>query len=135
MTSTDSKIQIVHEIYEAFGRSDVPGILKHLTDDVDWASDSQDRHASWHGPHHGKDQVPGFFAGLAAQVEVLEFTPLSVASNETDVLTVVRFRTRSHATGREATMHLHHWWRFRGDKVYFYRGSEDTAQTAAVLKG
>ena len=26
-----------------------------------------------------------------------------------------------------------HWWKFRGDKICFYRGTEDTAQTAAQL--
>jgi hypothetical protein len=26
-----------------------------------------------------------------------------------------------------------HWWRFRGDKICFYRGTEDTARTADLL--
>jgi hypothetical protein len=30
-------------------------------------------------------------------------------------------------------MNLHHYWRFRGDKVEFFRGSEDTAQLKTVL--
>ena len=28
---------------------------------------------------------------------------------------------------------LHHWWRFRDGKVYYYRGTEDTALTARLL--
>jgi len=38
------------------------------------------------------------------------------------------------ATGKSAVMHLHHWWRFDGDKVSFYRGTEDTALTACLLR-
>jgi ketosteroid isomerase-like protein len=31
-------------------------------------------------------------------------------------------------------MNLHHYWRFRDGKVEYYRGSEDTALTAAILE-
>jgi hypothetical protein len=30
-------------------------------------------------------------------------------------------------------MDLHHWFRFRDGKVYFYRGTEDTALMADAL--
>jgi hypothetical protein len=30
-------------------------------------------------------------------------------------------------------MHLHHYFKFRDGKVYYYRGSEDTAQTVDAL--
>jgi len=31
-------------------------------------------------------------------------------------------------------MDLHHYWRLRDGKVAYYRGSEDTALTAAILE-
>jgi len=31
-------------------------------------------------------------------------------------------------------MDIHHWWRFRGDQIYRYRGTEATARTAEVLR-
>lgn len=129
----DPKIRTVQEIYEAFGRGDVAFILEKLTDDVDWASVSGSTLAPWHGVRRGRGEVPSFFKELAATVEVTEFTPLTFAANETDVLCVVRFASRALDTGKTATMDLHHWWRFRGDKVYFYRGTEDTAVTAEQL--
>ena len=66
-------------------------------------------------------------------MEVEEFTPLTFADNGDDVLTVVRFRACSRATGKVASMHLHHWFHFRGDKIDYYRGTEDTAITLAAL--
>jgi ketosteroid isomerase-like protein len=66
-------------------------------------------------------------------VDVLEFAPLSFAANDTDVMAVIGFGVKSKATGRSAEMELHHWWQFRDGKVFRYRGSEDTALTAAVL--
>jgi hypothetical protein len=32
-------------------------------------------------------------------------------------------------------MDLHHWFRFRDGKIYYYRGTEDSAQTEAALRG
>jgi ketosteroid isomerase-like protein len=58
-----------------------------------------------------------------------------LAANESEVLTLIRFRVASKATGKEAAMNLHHYWRFREGKVERYRGSEDTTQTVATLKG
>ena len=45
----------------------------------------------------------------------------------------VRFRARSRGTGKTAAMDLHHFFRFRDGKIAYYRGTEDTAQTARVL--
>ena len=66
---------------------------------------------------------------------MLEFTPLSLTANDTDVQVLIRFRMKSTASGREGVMNLHHFWRFRDGKVEQYRGSEDTALTAAILSG
>ena len=37
------------------------------------------------------------------------------------------------ATGQQASMTMHHYWRIRGGKIEQFRGSEDTQQTARVL--
>lgn len=129
----DHKIETVQEIYAAFGSGDLDAILARVTDDVDWASEPDSTIAPWHGVRHGKDELPSFFGALASTVEVLEFTPLAFTSSETDVMAVIRFGIKAPATGRSATMDLHHWWRFRDGKACFYRGTEDTAATAALL--
>ena len=131
---TDAKIATVQSVYEAFGRGDVAHILDQLTDDVDWASEAGSDIAPWHGVHKGKGEVPEFFKALAATVEVTEFTLQSIASNDQDVMAVLRFGMRVPRTGKSGAMDLHHWFRFRDDgKIYYYRGSEDTALTAELL--
>jgi ketosteroid isomerase-like protein len=129
----DSKIETVQAVYEAFGRGDLDTILGLVTDDVDWASEPDSTIAPWHGIRHGKAELPSFFATLADSLEVLEFTPQAFASSETDVMAVIRFGAKARATGRSATMDLHHWWRFRDGKICFYRGTEHTAVTAELL--
>ena len=131
---TDPKITTVQHIYEAFGRGDVGFILDQLTDDVDWASCPDSDIAPWHGIHQGKAEVPHFFKALGENLEITEFTPLSFAANDTDVMVVTRWSATARETGRSATMDIHHWWRFRDGKIYLYRGTEDTAQTQDMLR-
>jgi ketosteroid isomerase-like protein len=133
--SADDKIKIITQVYEAFGRGDVGAILDAVSDDVDWAAETTSDAAPWYGVRHGKDEVAGFFSAFGSTMEVEEFTPVSLAANDTDVLTVVRFRARSRSTGKTAAMNLHHFFRFRDGKIAYYRGTEDTAQTVTVLQG
>jgi len=130
---SNENIKTVQVLYEAFGRGDVPRILDELTDDVGWATEAQTAVAPWHRRYVGKDEVPAFFESLAETITVTEFTPLSFTANDTDVMCVIRFGTRSNATDKSATANIHHWWRFRHGKVCYYRGTEDTALTQEVL--
>ena len=107
--SADANIKTIMGVYEAFGRGDVAAILDAVTDDVDWAAEAAGTAAPWYGVRHGKDAVAAFFAEFGSTMEVEEFTPVSIAANDTDVLTVVRFRARSRATGKTAAMDLHHY--------------------------
>jgi ketosteroid isomerase-like protein len=60
-------------------------------------------------------------------------TPTSFAANDTEVHTVVRLTATARATGKQASMDLHHLFRFRDGKVAFYRGTEDTLAVAQTL--
>ena len=132
--SADANIKTVVAAYEAFGRGDVAAILDAVTDDVDWAAEAATPTAPWYGMRRGKDAVARFFTDFGSAMEVEEFTPLTFAANETDVLTVVRCRTRSRQTGKPAAMDLHHLFRFRDGKIAYYRGTEDTAQVEVALR-
>ena len=126
-------IETIETVYAAFGRGDVDTIVANVTDDVDWGTDSSSTGAPWYGFRHGKDGVTSFFADFGKAMDVEDFTPLTFAANDDDVLTVVRFRTRSRATGKVADMQLHHWFHFRDGKIAYYRGSEDTAIAVATV--
>ena len=132
--SADINIKTIARIYEAFGRGDVAAILDAVTDDVDWAAEAASPAAPWYGVRHGKDAVAAFFTDFGSAMEIEEFTPVSIAANDTDVLTIVRCRARSRSTGKAIAMDLHHFFTFRDGKIAYYRGTEDTAQTEAALR-
>jgi uncharacterized protein len=133
MSTQQKNIETVQEIYAAVDRGDVDAILARVTDDVDWAADASGNAAPWYGPRHGHAGVAKFFADLAGSVEITEFVPHSYAAGADDVHLLVDFTFRSIATGREASMTMHHHWRLREGKVERFRGSEDSAATARVF--
>ena len=131
--SADVNIKTIEAVYDAFSRGDVAAILDVVTDDVDWASETTSTVAPWYGvarARQGRRVLRGVRCGDGGE----EFTPISFAANDTEVLTVVRFRVKARATGKIAAMDLHHYFVFRDGKIAYYRGTEDTAQTEAALR-
>ena len=90
----NDNVATVQKIYDAFSRADVDAILGVLTDDVDWAAEASSRQAPWYGARRGKAEVAQFFTDLADAIDVTEFTVLSIGSNQTDVMAVIRFDHR-----------------------------------------
>jgi ketosteroid isomerase-like protein len=131
---SDPKIEAVQRLYEAYGRGDVDAVLAELADNVDWAAEAASASAPWYGSFRGKAEVPRFFKEIGSSIDVTEFTPLSFTSNDTDVIVAVHWAFTVNATGKRAAMNMHHWWRFANGKIAFFRGSEDTEQTAAAFK-
>jgi hypothetical protein len=131
--STADNTKTIQVIYEAFQRGDVGTIVDAVADDVDWASEAQGSAAPWWGVKHGKAGVGEFFQAFGAAMEVEEFTPLVIAAEGDEVLTVVRFRVKARATGKTAAMDLHHRFTFRDGKITYYRGTEDTLVTSETL--
>ncbi len=130
----EDNIKTIQAIYEAFGRGDVGTILEAVTDDVDWASDTSSTVAPWYGVKHGKEGVGSFFAAFGTTMDVDEFTPLTYAADDDAVFALVRFRGSPRSTKKTIEMTLHHYFRFRGGKIFYYRGTEDSAQTEAALR-
>jgi ketosteroid isomerase-like protein len=127
-------IEIIQTMYEAFGRGDLGTIIEALADDVDWGVETETVVAPWYGPRKGHGGVQSFFEDFGLAVEVSEFTPLTFASNDNEVFSLVRCRATVRSTGRPVELVLHHYFRFAGGKIAYYRGTEDTAQVEAALR-
>ena len=67
-------VQLIQELYAAFGRGDVPAILDQLTDDVVWYDPGPPEvpHA---GRYSGREGVGRFFARTDETLEIDEFAP------------------------------------------------------------
>jgi len=131
--TTDPKVEAVQRLYEAYGRGDVDAVLAELADDVDWAAEAASTSVPWYGSYRGKGEVPRFFKEIGAHVEVTDFSVVSLTSNETDVVATIHWTYTVNATGKTAAMYMQHWWRFADGKIVFFRGSEDTEQSASAF--
>jgi hypothetical protein len=65
-------VEVVRELYVAFGRGDVPAILDGLTDDVVWYDPGPPEvpHAGRYG---GPEEVGSFFGSVAETLDIEEF--------------------------------------------------------------
>jgi ketosteroid isomerase-like protein len=135
MSKQDNNIQTVKEIYDAVGTGDLEAILERVTDDVDWAAEAAGTAAPWYGQRDGKQGVASFFGDINSSIEISAFTPRNFTAGDDDVHLLVDWTFRPLATGHEASMTMHHYWRLRDGKVEQFRGSEDSAVTAAAFAG
>lgn len=106
-----SNLETVQTIYSAFGRGDVPAILDHLADNVEWDADGNSHGIPILEHRVGKEQVTGFFAALQT-VEFLHFEPLNFLSGGNQVAVPIQLRLKVKETGEEIQELEIHLWTF-----------------------
>ena len=130
-------VKSVVAIYEAFGRGDLPGILAHVSEDVDWDYGQADSGVPWLKHRRGHAGVAAFLGALGEGTELLQFQPKEILAGDSVVVALVDLRLRVRATGREvAETDEVHVWRFGpSGQVVAFRHALDSAQQVAALAG
>ena len=107
-----SNVQTVQEIYGAFGRGDIPAILSHLTEDVDWEYSMSDTGVPWLQRRQGRSEVPKFFEALGA-LDFKRFEPKVMLEGPNIVVALIDVTAVVRATGRtvneEDEVHIWHF--------------------------
>lgn len=105
-------VETVQQIYQAFGRGDVPGILEHLADDVDWEYGVPSTDVPWLQPRKGRGQVPAFFQALA-DFDIQTFAPKTFLESGHVVVVLIDLAGVVRSTGRpiveEDEVHIWHF--------------------------
>jgi len=134
--SAEDNVATIEKIYAAFGRGDVETILDAMSGDVDWATDAAGDDAPWWGQRRGKEELIGFFTGIAGSTDVTKFGVRAIASTENEVLTFIDYGFNRKGSDASVSMHLHHYFRFDAyGKIEYVRSSEDTQLVAQTLAG
>ena len=126
--------QVVLDLYAAFGRGDVPGILGLLADDVDWHFVGRPEDIPFAGQRHGHRQMVEFFTIIGQTVEVLAFGPREVIACEDKVLVLGHERVRVRATERLFETDWAHLYTIQDGKIARLREFYDTATVAAAFR-
>ena len=128
-------VKTVQAGYEAFGRGDIPAILEHMADDVEWEPDSVDHGVPWLTPGRGKDHVAAFF-GTLSQLEFRRFEPQNLLAGGNQVAAPIVVEVDVKATGRPIRDFEIHLWTFGDDgKVTGLRHFADTHQHLGAYRG
>ena len=126
------QITIVSNIYAAFGRGDVPGILAQLAEDVEWeyGPASTDTGLPWLQPRRTRAAVGEFFGVLGRELEVRRFAPTQLLENGQTVVALIDIELLVKRTGRTIREFDEvHLWHFGADgRVARFRHAVDTLQ-------
>lgn len=124
-----SHVKTVQTIYEAFGRGDVPTILGHLADDVEWEYGHVSTNVPWLQPHRGRARVTGFFQAMA-DMEIQKFEPKTFLADGNVVAVLIDLEATVRSTKRRIVEEdeVHLWYFDANGKVSRFRHRADTFQ-------
>jgi ketosteroid isomerase-like protein len=125
---------VVREMYAAFTKGDVPGVLDRLAEDIEWkiAGPSELPYA---GVHRGRDEVARFFESFGRAAEFEVFEPQEYFARGDKVVVLGRERQRVKATGRVVETEWAMVFTVSGGKIARFHNFVDTHAVAAAHRG
>ena len=131
-----SNLAVVRDIYAAFGRGDVPAILEHLSDSVEWEYGAGTTEIPWLQPRQGRAGAAAFFSSLGA-LEIEKFVPKVFLEGPGLVVALVDLEAKVKATGRRIVEEdeAHIWYFDEANRVTRFRHRVDTQQQLAAYRG
>jgi len=123
-------VQTVKDMYAAFGRGDIDGIMRHVADDVSWEAEGP-AELVFTGIRNGKQETLRFFEGIAQEHRdpKLEMTEFVASGNS--VAAFGRYEA-TLKSGRRVDSPVGHLFEFRDGKVARY---VNLLNTAAFVEG
>ena len=133
-----SNMEAIRQIYEAFGRGDIPGVLERLAEDVRWeqwatGNTAQERDVPYMRPRSGREAVRGFFQDVHEDFQMNSFNPHAFLEGEGRIAVLIEVDLTIKATGKRLQDEEIHLWEFGPDgKVVSHRHFLDTAKVIAA---
>jgi hypothetical protein len=117
----------VANMYEAFGRGDVPSIINNVAENCKWIGAGEGTLPEG-GIYRGKEAV-NFFLRLNEYEEFNSFNPVSINNiNDDEVVAFGNMTVTSKATGKKVSSDWVMHWKFNADgKVVYFQDFFDTA--------
>lgn len=122
-----SNLDTVRQIYAAFGSGDVPTILGHLHEAVEWEYGVNSTDVPWLQPRRGREGAGGFFVSLG-EIDIHRFAVKNLLEGEGVVVALIDIEFTVKATGKKVVEEDEvHVWHFNSDgKATRFRHRADT---------
>ena len=121
-----SPLAIVQEVYQAFGRGDIPALLDLLADEVDWKFVGSPR-IPYSVLRRNAQEVARFFEEVAQADDIHVFEPREFIDAGESVVVLGFERSTARVEGTTFESEWVHVFTVRHGKVTRWRGFYDTA--------
>jgi ketosteroid isomerase-like protein len=129
---SEANAKTVHELYEAFGRGDVPFIIGALDLEVEWWEAESFIYADGN-PYVGPNSVlHGVFGRINDEWEWFKVLPNEVLDAGDTIVSHGYYNGVFKRSGREARAQFAHFFTFRDGKITKFQQYTDTAQFLAA---
>src|SRR5919205_4193036 len=127
-----TKVGVVQQGYEAFGRGDIPAVLDLLTEDVEWTMQGPSV-IPFAGTFRGREGIAEFFSLLDETLEFEQFEPRQFIGQGDTVVVLGYERDVVKKTGRGFEEDWAHVYTLRDGKIATGLFLEDTAAYIEAL--
>jgi uncharacterized protein len=129
--SVQAKVQIVKDVFAAFGRGDLQGLLALLTEDIEWITPGE----GWPlaGTYRGRAGVAGLLQKASDMLEISFLEPREFVGQGDRILVVGSERGRVKATNRTFEAHWVIAFTVRNGKVTNVREYNDSLALARAF--
>lgn len=108
-----SNVPTIQGLYAAFERGDVPEVLSHMAEDIEWEYFPLSVDVPWLRSYRGRAEVPKFFQTIGSGFDFHRFEPKTFLENGNVVVVLIDVDFTVKATGHriqeEDEVHI---WRF-----------------------
>ena len=130
-----SNIELVQQLYAAFGKGDTPALLNSMTADVVWHSGGRASDYPGFGPRKGHKEVQEFFTIIAENNDFVHFTPREFYAADDKVFVLGDYELTLRKNGKKFASDWAHIFTIRDGKVTGFREFLDTALAAECYRG
>jgi ketosteroid isomerase-like protein len=129
---TTTKADTVKDMYAAFGRGDLNGLLAHVSTECKW-DHAGPMEIPWAGSFRGHEGITRFFAQIDKTADIQAFEPRAFVEQDDTVVVLGHERVRIKSTGRTYETNWAHAFTLHGGQVVAFREYTDTATIAKAF--
>lgn len=127
-------VQLLKNLYEAFGRGDIPSVLGAFSPDIRWHQAESNPYRpsgeAWVGPDAVLNNL---FMRLGSEWEGFTVHPASFHGAGDSVIVEGRYTGTFKATGKSMDVQVCHIWDVKGGKLTRFQQYIDTAKLQDVM--
>lgn len=128
---SSSNLEVVQELYEAFGRGDVPAVLERLSPEIEW---HEAEGFPYGGTYRGHDEVlEGVFARLDSEWDDFRVAPERFVDGDDVIVALGEYSGTYLETGRDFRAPFAHVWDVDGGRAVRFQQHTDTAVVQQAL--